>query len=383
MARLACLLLLTTTTADGAKLKVQSVVSFEEFIAQHGRGYMQGSSDYEERKKIFLRTQQQVVDQNSKPGKRWTATLNKFSDWSDSELKSMRGYVRDPQRHIAGLSFSQSSDSTARQRLAETIDWRNLTSSRTTRDQGACGSCWAVAAVSTLNAHYEIHQGKVTQFSIQELINCVPNPRECGGKGGCDGATVELAMDYVQAKGLGTESEFPYTAMNHACQGSAALSEKGSLTRLSLDDDAALTGASFGMTGYRTLPQNSYMPLLQAVSSGPVAVSVAADAWSLYESGIFDGACGNIVDHAVTLFGYGKQGAEEYWIVKNSWGGEWGENGYIRLLRHEKEESLCGIDDKPQLGLACKGENDPIMTCGMCGILYDSVVPQFVDVADS
>lgn len=295
----------------------------------------------------------------------------------------MRGYVRDPQRHIAGLSFSQSSDSTARQRLAETIDWRNLTSSRTTRDQGACGSCWAVAAVSTLNAHYEIHQGKVTQFSIQELINCVPNPRECGGKGGCDGATVELAMDYVQAKGLGTESEFPYTAMNHACQGSAALSEKGSLTRLSLDDDAALTGASFGMTGYRTLPQNSYMPLLQAVSSGPVAVSVAADAWSLYESGIFDGACGNIVDHAVTLFGYGKQGAEEYWIVKNSWGGEWGENGYIRLLRHEKEESLCGIDDKPQLGLACKGENDPIMTCGMCGILYDSVVPQFVDVADS
>lgn len=383
MALLGCLLLLTALTADGAKLKAKSALSFEDFMAQHGRGYMQGSSDYEERKKIFLQTQQQVVNQNSKPGRRWTASLNKFSDWSESELRSIRGYVRNPQRHSAGLSFSQNGHSTTRQRVSDTIDWRNLTSSRQSIDQGACGSCWAVAAVSTLNAHHEIHRGKVGDFSVQELINCVPNPHECGGKGGCEGATVELALGYVQAKGLSWESELPYTAMTGACTKSDSLLEKGSSLNSLLGDDTGLTGASFGMTSYETLPSNRYMPLLQALASGPVAVSVAADAWSLYDSGIFDGACGNIVDHAVTLFGYGKQGAEEYWIVKNSWGGDWGENGYIRLLRHENEESLCGIDDKPQLGLACKGENDPITTCGMCGILYDSVVPQFADVGDS
>lgn len=383
MALLGSLLLFTTITADGAKLKARNAVSFEDFMVEHGRAYKQGSSDYEERKNVFLQTKQQVDDQNSKPGRLWTASLNKFSDWSESELKTVRGYVHNPQHHSAGLSFSQKDHITTRHRVSETMDWRNLTTSQKSKDQGACGSCWAVAAVSTLNAHHEIHRGHPADFSVQELVDCVPNPRECGGKGGCEGATVELALGYVQTSGLSSESQVPYTARTGKCaKSSSLLEERDALTSL-LDDDAGTAGASFGMTGFQTLPSNGYMPLLQAVASGPVAVSVAADAWSLYDSGIFDGDCGNIVDHAVTLFGYGKQGAEKYWIVKNSWGGDWGENGYIRLLRHENEESFCGIDNKPQMGLACKGENDPITTCGMCGILFDSVVPQFADVGDS
>jgi len=382
MARFGSLLLLAIT-ADGAKLKSKNVLSFDDFVAEHGRDYKQGASDYEERKKVFLQTQEKVLSQNSKPDKLWTAGMNKFSDWFESELKAVRGYVRSPQHHSAGLSFSQKDDITTWSRVADTMDWRNLTVSRKGVDQGACGSCWAVAAVATLNAHHEIHQGHVGDFSVQELLNCVPNPRECGGKGGCEGATVELAMGYVQRSGLSATSEVPYAARTGLCSKSAGLLEKETSLSSLLDDDAGNAGASIGMTGFQVLPSNKYMPLLQAVASGPVAVSVAADAWSLYDSGIFDGSCGNIVDHAVTLFGYGKQGGENYWIVKNSWGGNWGENGYIRLLRHENEESFCGIDDKPQLGLACKGENDPITTCGMCGILFDSVVPQFADIADS
>jgi len=382
MARFGSLLLLAIT-ADGAKIKSKNALSFDDFVAEHGRGYKQGSSDYEERKKVFLQTQEKVLTQNSKPDRLWTASMNKFSDWFESELKAVRGYVRSPQHHSAGLSFSQKDDITTRDRVAETMDWRNLTASKKGVDQGACGSCWAVAAVSTLNAHHEIHQGHVGDFSVQELLNCVPNPRECGGKGGCEGATVELAMGYVQRSGLSATSEVPYIARTGICSTSTGLLEKETSLSSLLDDDAGTAGASIGMTGFQVLPSNKYMPLIQAVASGPVAVSVAADAWSLYDSGIFDGSCGNIVDHAVTLFGYGKQGGEKYWIIKNSWGGDWGENGYIRLMRHENEESFCGIDDKPQLGLACKGENDPITTCGMCGILYDSVVPQFADVADS
>jgi len=383
MALLGSLLLLTTITADGAKLKSRNEVSFEDFMVEHGRAYKQGSSDYEKRKNMFLQAEQKVVDQNSKPGRLWTASLNKFSDWSESELKTIRGYVHNPQRHSAGLSFSQKDHITTSHRVSDTMDWRNLTTSQTSRDQGACGSCWAVAAVSTLNAHHEIHQGHPADFSVQELVDCVPNPHECGGKGGCEGATVELALGYVQTRGLSSESQVPYTATTGTCAKSSSFLEKRTSLDSLLDDDSGLAAASFGMTGFRTLPSNSYMPLLQAVASGPVAVSVAADAWSMYDSGIFDGDCGNIIDHAVTLFGYGKQGAKKYWIVKNSWGGDWGENGYIRLLRRENEETFCGVDDKPQMGLACKGENDPITTCGMCGILYDSVVPQFVDVGDS
>eukprot|EP00930_Biecheleria_cincta_P014199 TRINITY_DN12314_c1_g6_i1.p1 TRINITY_DN12314_c1_g6~~TRINITY_DN12314_c1_g6_i1.p1 ORF type:complete len:383 (+),score=81.14 TRINITY_DN12314_c1_g6_i1:138-1286(+) len=382
MARFGSLLLLAIT-ADGAKLKAKNALSFEEFMAEHGRDYRQGSSDYEEREKVFLQTQEKVHIQNSQPNRLWTASMNKYSDWFESELKAIRGYVRSPRHHTAGLSFSQKEDIATRHREAETMDWRNLTVSKKGVDQGACGSCWAVAAVTTLDAHHEIHRGRPGSFSVQELLNCVPNPRECGGKGGCEGATVELAMGYVQKSGLSEASEVPYTARTGVCTKSTSLLEKESSLDSLLDDDTGNAGASFGMTGFQVLPSNKYTPLLQAVASGPVAVSVAADAWSLYDSGIFDGSCGNIVDHAVTLFGYGKQGGVKYWIVKNSWGGDWGENGYIRLRRSENEESLCGIDNKPQLGLACKGENDPITTCGMCGILYDSVVPQFADIVDA
>lgn len=378
MARLRSLLLLAITV-DAAKLKSEDELSFGNFMMEHGRGYTWGSLDYEQRKKVFLQSQEKVVRQNSKSNKLWTASLNKYSDWFESELKSIRGYVHNPQRRSAGLSFSQKDEITTRQ-VAETKDWRNLKAAQMHVDQGACGSCWAVAAVASLNAHHEIHQGKPADFSVQELIDCVPNPNECGGKGGCEGATVELAMNYTQHRGLATATQVPYVAATQSCLRNSFLAKGNSLTTSRAGDDGNL-GARFGLTGFTVLPSNSYMPLLEAVATGPVAVSVAADAWNLYDSGIFDGSCGNIVDHAVTLFGYGKEAGTKYWIVKNSWGGDWGESGYIRLVRGDNEESHCGIDDQPQLGLACKGENDPITTCGMCGILYDSVVPIFAELA--
>eukprot|EP00930_Biecheleria_cincta_P014196 TRINITY_DN12314_c1_g2_i1.p1 TRINITY_DN12314_c1_g2~~TRINITY_DN12314_c1_g2_i1.p1 ORF type:complete len:376 (+),score=74.25 TRINITY_DN12314_c1_g2_i1:56-1183(+) len=351
--------------------KMASEPSFKDYLLKHGKSY---THDYEARRLVFLQTHEKVIKQNQ-PGRLWTATLNKFSDWYDDELKTLRGYKRGTKKQTENWrSFSQAADFTLRQNVPETMDWRNLTSAKKIDDQGACGSCWAVASVSILNAHHEIHRGKPGDFSIQELVNCVPNPRECGGSGGCQGATVELAMGYVQANGLAPSSQVPYTAADGHCAKASSLVARSS-------GDALGGGSAFGFQGFQTLRSNAEMPLVRAVAeAGPVAISVAADAWSLYDHGIFDGDCGNVVDHAVSLFGYGKEGANKYWIVKNSWGHDWGEDGYIRILRHEDEETHCGLDSKPELGLACKGETDPITTCGTCGILYDSVVPHFTNI---
>ena len=82
--------------------------------------------------------------------------------------------------------------------MPEEKNWMHLAVAKNIRDQGSCGSCWAVATVSVLEAHYEIYSAKggpTKSFSPQQTLECTPNPNECGGQGGCKGATVELALD--------------------------------------------------------------------------------------------------------------------------------------------------------------------------------------------
>jgi cathepsin L len=122
---------------------------------------------------------------------------------------------------------------------------------------------------------------------------------------------------------------------------------------------------------------------------GPVAVSVAASTWGFYKSGIFDIALNTTkatdVNHLVVLVGYGtdRKTGEDFWLVRNSWGPQWGEKGYIRLKRTNTDESPnCGIDTTPKDGVACAKDDNgndidppPALICGTSGILYDSSVP--------
>jgi len=140
--------------------------------------------------------------------------------------------------------------------------------------------------------------------------------------------------------------------------------------------------ATFGMTGWQKLPQNRLAQVLWAlVDNGPLAISVSASAsWNWYGGGILDrSSCPQeaIVNHAVTLIGYGKQGGQGYWHILNSWGTYWGEAGYIRLQRSDDEEAYCGWYRQPQLGTACDGETNPVWVCGTCGVLYDVTMPKF------
>jgi cathepsin L len=259
------------------------------------------------------------------------------------------------------------------------------------RDQGGCGSCWAIASSTVLEAHSEIHvpQPALRSFSTQELVSCVPNYNMCGGKGGCDGATVELAFDWAMHNGLVQESEQPYTELTGQCQRSPlglAQTQENPASSVSMPGSHVLTagmqGSTFGMTGWERLPENGYEALRRAVvERGPVAVSAAASHWFAYSGGIFD-SCERdaVIDHAVTLIGYGLDSKvdEKYWLVQNSWGPDWGEAGRIRLLRSDGDQSeTCGIDSQPEIGTGCKGGPKQVTVCGMCGILYDSVVPHF------
>jgi len=133
-----------------------------------------------------------------------------------------------------------------------------------------------------------------------------------------------------------------------------------------------------GIQGYVELPTNDYGALMQAlVQHGPIAISVDAS-WGHYEEGVFGAgatkACPHsIIDHAVQLVGYGAMAdGELYWLVRNSWGANWGEQGYIRIKRYGAGREPCAIDKYPDIGYGCDGGPPEIQVCGVCGILSAS-----------
>lgn len=355
-----------------------ATMSFDGFVQRYNRSYPHGSTEYDTRRSLFQERVTRMEVQNRKEGRLWTAGPNRFWDWTEDETMSLRGYdgsVR-PDKASRGIRRHSVAFLQQQSELPEEKLWTHLSMAKNVRNQGDCGSCWAIATATVLEGHAEIFTGKPRTFSAQQIVMCTPNPRHCGGDGGCQGATAELAFDWVMKHGCAEESQDPYTGQQSTC--SMGSTPALTLAQTSTDTTALSGAAAFGMNGWETLPKNQYEPLVRALAErGPVAVSVAAGGWFDYDSGVFN-ACSKdaVIDHAVTAIGYGSDGANKFWLIQNSWGADWGEEGHIRLQRHDVDE-YCGTNNDPQKGVACKGDNAAVPVCGMCGILFDSVVPHF------
>lgn len=355
-----------------------AVPSFESFVELHSRSYKAGTVEYEQRRTIYEQSVAAVHVQNGLQSRLWTAGINYLSDWTEAELATLRGYRRSANLGRVGNSMSSAQSHNLNlfqnDSIALTIPkdkhWTGLMASKYIRNQGSCGSCWAIAGATILQAHAEIHKGLKRTFSAQQMVSCVPNPRQCGGQGGCRGATVELAMDWVMHHGSAEEYQIPYAGKDATCAGGQNTIGAG---------PALAATTSFGMTGWERLPENKYAPLLRAlVDKGPVAVSADASSWGQYQSGIFNGCpLDAVVNHAITLVGYGETESAKYWTIQNSWSRLWGEAGNIRILRRDDDQTRCGIDRHPEQGTGCIGGPAQVTVCGMCGILYDSVIPHF------
>jgi len=131
------------------------------------------------------------------------------------------------------------------------------------------------------------------------------------------------------------------------------------------------------LSSFVSLPSNQQLPVLQAVATqGPLVINVDAASWFGYDSGVFNG-CNQQnpdIDHVVQLVGYGTDSSSgDFWLVRNSWGESWGEQGYIRLARPQTPP--CGTDTSPQDGTGCNGGPSTVTVCGTCGILYDVTYP--------
>lgn len=368
---------------------------FAAYVTAYGRDYVSGDAadELSMRQALFHERLAKINAHNAKPFRRWTASINELTDRTSAELAQLTGW-RGRNKYADGagagsFSFLELNQTYYnREDWDKEVDYRNLSMGTEIMAQNACGSCWAVATTVMLEAHTEIYLDSKKTFSTQQLVNCVPNPKECGGTGGCSGATVELGMDYVTKMGLKEENEIPYQGKDGECPKDQKMTSASLLHEGVRGAEFAGFGKSerrardlMGLKTWKTLEVNKANPLLAAILDGPVAVSVAANDWHDYGKGIFDNCKKDVViNHAVVLFGIGKEQKDRYWLIRNSWGNGWGEKGYIRLLRQEtaeKEDAYCGTDNDPAKGVACKDADgkypDKVTVCGHCGMLYDSV----------
>ncbi|GMF36471.1 unnamed protein product [Phytophthora fragariaefolia] len=225
----------------------------------------------------------------------------------------------------AVITESKPSDTTtAKDSDSDSVDWSKSGCVNPPGLQGQCGSCWAFASVGALEAAQCIANGdkKAATYSEQQLVSC--DTKDFG----CNGGAPLYAMEYLRDNGVCTESSYPYTSTNVEGGSAAACSKK-------------CTPVKSGITKIVQLKAGDESALLRAVKKQPVIASVTSNnpAWKQYTGGVITSCDTATVDHAILVVGYDATTIK----IKNSWGTDWGENGYVRVSRSPKNMGTCAV----------------------------------------
>jgi len=280
------------------------------------------------RMKVFMENKQKIARHNQlfeRKQKTYSLDINQYGDMLHHEFVShVNGFKRNYNESLASGSTYLSPHNVV---LPSSVDWRKKGYVTEVKNQGQCGSCWSFSATGSLEGQHMRKTGKLVSLSEQNLIDCSGKY----GNEGCNGGLMDQAFTYIKENhGIDTEEGYPYKHEQGRCHYKKR--DKGA-------DD----------TGFVDIPSGDETKLQEAVATvGPVSVAIDAshESFQFYKTGVYDEPeCDSqALDHGVLVVGYGRtflDDGQDYWIVKNSWGKMWGEDGYIKMARNK--DNQCGI----------------------------------------
>jgi len=206
------------------------------------------------------------------------------------------------------------------------INWVKEGAVSSIKNQLECGSCWAFSAIGAVEGEWSLKHHKLYNLSEQELVDC----SDYLGNQGCNGGSMDNAFEYVIQHGICSNVSYPYNGVDNQCKNQSCTK------RVHIDT-------------YYDVPPNNEKQLEKAVAKQPVSVAIQANqqSFQLYKKGIYsDPDCGDDLDHGVLVVGYGYDSFYDmkYWIIKNSWGTHWGQNGYMKMAKDiNNTAGQCGI----------------------------------------
>ena len=335
---------------------------FNDFQKTYNKNYAE--DEYVERFNIFMNNVNIIEKHNQSPNRHFWMNINEFSDLTPEEFKEK--YIGKTYSDMSSnygcvlLNYSVTLDQVQNEQLhdetvnresvnnygdeilnqnfrliedTENFDWRDYNVVGPVRNQGQCGSCWAFATTANAESIWAIHTGQLYDLSEQYLVDCATGKEYLNM--GCQGGNMDSAFKYMIQNKQCVEQEYPYVSGVTEHKGKCHSCNE--VTRYSSCYD---------------VESNNQVALKSAVMLNPVVIGIEADTYYFqsYSSGIIDGPwCGNTIDHAVEIVGFGVDNGTKYWSVRNSWGEAWGENGYFRILRTDSvnDPGICGLAIEP------------------------------------
>lgn len=290
----------------------EHMTAFQDFQLKYGKQY-EDDAEWAKRLGVFTTNFEKVVQDNRDhmlAGGSAVFGITKFMDLTPEEFKAMYLTYRPASEPVKRVAV------TADGPLTNAVDWRTKGAVTAVKDQGQCGSCWAFSTTEAIESYNFLAGNKLLELSAQQITSCDSTDL------GCSGGNTETAYQYVEdAGGLALQSDYPYKSGN---------GNNGTCKR-NVQHAVKISGF--------TSVQKGEKHLLTALNHGPVSVCLAAESFQTYTSGILK-RCSGAVDHCVQAVGYGTDNGVDYWLVRNSWGTVWGEEGYIRV---ERGSDLCKI----------------------------------------
>jgi len=296
----------------------EAMLEFKLFVQDQNKNY-ETPEEYQYRFQVFHDNLLRAAELNKlHPRAQFGVTI--FMDLTPEEFR--HNYLIDNFTEFAGDTFDKMEPLPRQElnaELPETFDWTAVGGIVTSvYNQGNCGSCWAFATTENIESMWARAGHGLENLSMQQLVDCDKASDGCGG-----GSPSNAYQTVMSEGGIDTMASYEYDAKDGACRFSPAH-----------------VGARISTWGYISTNDDEEYMAQWTYANGPPAVCVAASTWQTYKGGVIGPSCGDSVDHCVQLTGWTVSSGVTAWVIRNSWGTDWGYSGYCMV---EYGDDVCAI----------------------------------------